>query len=365
MGGVFCYTYSMEEEALETGLSQKKKNIIAIALLALAFLLFIYIFFPYLPSQFRQESEYSGKVVIGMVRWPGYVPFYVAQEKKYFNDQGVDVEIKSYDNLTELTDDYRNGKIIGRADTSYETALEALSGVDQKVVLAIDRSYGADAIIATPQISYVEQLRGKRVAFEYGTLEEFFLRYVLEERGLSLDDIVPLNLSPELAPQAVIDGRADAAVTFEPTLGKALETGKAQVIFSTAQEPGIITDILTFKSDFIKLYPRTVEKILRAYFNGYQYWQDNPHDAYFLSSDYLNETADNIYRDAGKIQYLGLVDNDVAFIAESGFHSLQENIYKALQFTSQQRGELFLRQRAADLLDPQFIIRLYNESRQQ
>ena len=42
------------------------------------------------------KKLYSEKITIGTEIWPGYLALYVAQDRGYFKEAGLDVEIKSY-----------------------------------------------------------------------------------------------------------------------------------------------------------------------------------------------------------------------------------------------------------------------------
>src|SRR3989337_2989254 len=142
-------------------------------------------------------ASYQGKIVIGTETWPGYLPLYVARDKGYFREAGLDVEIKRYIALGELSKDYVAGKIQGRANLTLDAINESLNGLDHKVILAIDYSNGSDAIVARQGIKNIPDLKGRRVAYEVGTLEEVFVAWALGENNLSLSDIVPVPGNPE------------------------------------------------------------------------------------------------------------------------------------------------------------------------
>ena len=58
--------------------------------------------------------------------------------------------------------------------------------MDFKVVLVNDNSYGADGIVVQDGINSIEDLKGKTVATEVGTLEHMFLLKILEENNICL-----------------------------------------------------------------------------------------------------------------------------------------------------------------------------------
>src|SRR3989344_4584222 len=100
----------------------------------------------------QTEKFYQGKITIGYTFWPGYGALYLASDKGYFKEAGLDVEVKPYDSWTALSQDYVAGVIQGKANLTLDAISEAYDGLDHKIVLAIDHSNGSDGIIANSQI---------------------------------------------------------------------------------------------------------------------------------------------------------------------------------------------------------------------
>ena len=151
-----------------------------------------------------------------METWPGYFPLLVARDKGYFKEVGLDVEIKRYVALGELSKDYVAGKMQGRANLTLDAVKESLEGLNHKVVLAIDYSNGSDAIVARKDIETVRDFLGKRVGFEPDTLEEFFITWALSENDMKLSDIVSVSANPEETAKKLKAGEIDIAVSHEP-----------------------------------------------------------------------------------------------------------------------------------------------------
>lgn len=278
------------------------------------------------------QTQSSAPITIGTETWPGYLPIYVARDKGYFKDEGLDVRVKRYVALGQLSKDYVAGLLDGRANLTLDAINEQLQGLDHKVVLAIDYSNGSDAIVARPGISTVKDFSGKRVAYEPGTLEEFFLAWALAQYDLSLGNVVSVPGNPEQSVSLLNEGRVDAAVTHEPFLSKLIKDGKVRAVYSSAETPGLITDILTFKADFIETNPKAVEGVLRAYFKALDFWKNNPGEAHSILAREFGDTPENIARQMRGITMLGLKDNRIAFSFASGLQSLYGNMRRIGEF---------------------------------
>lgn len=278
------------------------------------------------------SDRYAGKITIGTETWPGYLPLYVAQELGYFKEENLDVDVKLYVGLGELSKDYLAGKMQGRANLTLDAVNESLASLNHRVVLAIDYSNGADAIIARKGIGTVKDFKGKKVAYEAGTLEEFFVGWALVQNGLSMADIVAVPANPEESAQLLKAGHVDVAVSHEPFLSQIVQAGTAHTVYSSQDAPGLITDILTFRTDFIEANPATIEAILRVYFKALDFWKAHPMEACAIVAKKFKDTPTGISQQFGGITMLSLDDNRTAFTFAPGLQSLYGNMRQIGKF---------------------------------
>lgn len=127
------------------------------------------------------------KVTIGMVTFPGYAPLYLAEEKGFF--EGVDVELRRIESISDTRAAMRSGGINMYAATYdiYQSTKEvAPIGVG---FLTIDESHGGDGIAVASGINSIAELRGKKVGAEAGFPPYFILQYLLDEEGMTLQDV--------------------------------------------------------------------------------------------------------------------------------------------------------------------------------
>jgi NitT/TauT family transport system substrate-binding protein len=170
-------------------------------------------------------------------QWVGYSGFFVAQAQGYFAQEDLDVKEVDFsvpgDSLPPL--------VAGHVDVALTTLynLALLAGKGERSVVAIwllDSSNGADAVLGGPGISTLAQLKGRKVAATTGEVNHLLLLKGLESAGLRESDIQLVNLNADDAGAALLARRVDAAVTWEPWVSRARETGDA-VIYSSAQVP--------------------------------------------------------------------------------------------------------------------------------
>jgi NitT/TauT family transport system substrate-binding protein len=312
-------------------------------------------------GQSSNDALYSGKITIGTETWPGYMPLYVAEDQGFFKEEGLDVTIKRYIGLGELSKDYLAGKMQGRANLTLDAVNEALEGLSHRVVLAIDYSAGADAIVARKGIDTVSDFKGKKVAYEPGTLEEFFVGWALLQNEMSLSDIVPVHANPEESAQLLKAGQVDVGVSHEPFLSQSIQSGTAHAVYTSKDAPGLITDILTFRADFVEAHPGTIQAILRAYFKALVFWKAHPAEAYAVMAKKFGDTPTGIARQFNEITMLSLRDNRTAFTFAVGLQSLYGNMRQTGKFVLEhnKRGNRDLD--TDKLIDKRFIRDLAKE----
>ncbi len=333
-----------------------KKNIILISIVAVIIVVGIVFYAQNQRQDTKESAQLSfGKTIIGYVVWPGYLGLYIANEKGYFEKAGLNVEIRAYPSLFDMSKDDESGKIQGVANLTLDAINEVYRGLDHKIVLTLDYSNGADGIIASRNTQSLKDAKGKRVAFEHGTLEEFFITYALDQDGLRLKDIVPINLNAEESAKAVVKGNADIAVTYEPYMSKALAESDGHKIYTSADAPGLITDVLTFREDFINEHSKAIEVIIREYFRAINFWKEHPEEANVIIAKYLGIAPEEVPAILQGISMIDLKENRTAFTFAAGLQSLYGNLRSIGEFVWKQNYKDKKRIDTDILIEPRFI----------
>ena len=120
-------------------------------------------------------------------------------------------------------------------------------GWNLKVVMPIDYSAGADAIVATDSITSVAQLKGLKVAYAPLSPSDFLLGYALKQAGLTKSDVTSINVPADGVPGVMVGGSTKAGVTYDPSVTSIVQADngkKFHVLFSSKPAPGLITDVL-------------------------------------------------------------------------------------------------------------------------
>ena len=114
----------------------------------------------------------------------------------------------------------------------------------QATIFALSHISNGDMLIGGPGIASVEDLAGKKVAYSSGTSSEDILVNSLKRAGMTMDDIVAVDMDATGIVSAMVSGGVDAAATWSPNSLKILE----EVADATK-----LTDNMTFSDETVSL----------------------------------------------------------------------------------------------------------------
>jgi len=187
-----------------------------------------------------QAGNPGDTIRLGYSAWPGWFPWAVTEEKGFFDEAGVDVELVYFNDYLGSLDAMAAGQLDLNGQTLNDTLVSVSAGSDQRVALINDNSAGNDAIIVDESINTIEDLRGKVVAAELGIVDHFLLLQGLQEAGISEEEIEFRSVSTDAAAAAFAGGEFDAVGVFAPFTLQALERTGSKVLFDSNDFPGTI-----------------------------------------------------------------------------------------------------------------------------
>ena len=213
---------------------------------------------------------------IGVTIWPGWMPWWIVEEKGYFDEVGVKAKIVKFKRHSDDMSAFAGKQLDATHMILADVIIPASKGVPGRIVLITDKSSGADGILAKTGIASIKDFKGKRVAYELGGVSQLILMRALEKEGLKLEDVTSVNMSAEDAGTAFLAGAVDVAVTWEPYLSQASKDGKGRVVFSTADTPGLVPDLLVVPRGNDRKALRRRAKGDRRMEQGARFHQDQP-----------------------------------------------------------------------------------------
>ncbi len=206
-----------------------------------------------------------------------FVGFFIAKEKGFYKDVGLDVTLKEYRHGMDIVDEVLSGRATYGIYNS-RLLLEYLQG-KPITLLASFYKRSALVLVAQPQIKELSDLKGKNVMGS--TKKDFLINFgpYFAKYGLHVDDftIVPHTFGIE----AFVKKKVDAMTAF--TANELLKLDRKGVVytrFDPSEENLFVTqlDLFTSKEE-IKNHPKRTRDFVAATIKGYEYAFAHPEEA--------------------------------------------------------------------------------------
>lgn len=263
-------------------------------------------------------DESLTEVRMGYVPWIGYGGWFISEEEGYFAEEGIEVSLTAFNSDAEKNNAFAAGQIDVLNIASHGALQMIEEGLDISIVLVEDISTTADAIAATGDIQSIEDLRGQAVAYEEITTSDILLNYALAEAGMTLEDIerVPMNASN--AGAALIGGQVPVAVTYEPYLSEALaaDPDNTRLIYTAGEAPGLISDVLVVRNDFLDENPDAVQALVNSWGRGMDFYAENTEDAQGIIAEAVGSDMTSLETAFDGVEFYDLAQNAEALNGE-------------------------------------------------
>jgi NitT/TauT family transport system substrate-binding protein len=290
--------------------------------------------------------------------WVGYGPFYIAQEKGFFTQEGVEIELSVMENTPLKMGALMAGRIDIVASTADEFPTYMRNGKPLRYILAVDNSNGGDGVVSNKNIKTVADLKGRTVAFEEGSVSQFFINALLRQAGLTQKDIKVVNMTATDAGVAFSANRVDAAVTWEPHLSQGANTDHGKVLVSSSQTPGLIVDVVAVLDKTAKDKRKELKGFVRAWQRALDFLESNPDEGYRIMAKGVGgwlEDPEEFKGAVTGIEYLSIERNKEMFGTAQNPGVLAKTITDAITIWDDLGRIKVDGLQASDLIDTSFL----------
>ena len=211
---------------------------------------------------------------VGYVSISIYAPVFVAKEKGYYAEEGLDVTLEPLAGGADLVALTASGNLQATAAGAGPALWNAIAqNLPLKLVAP---GYREGVPVATPLmisrkscesgvITRVADLRGKRVAVNARGATEYWLSQALATGALTLDDIDLQTLAFPDAVAALDSGAIDASMVGEPLATKAEQDGIAVRLATDFPVQDVLPTAILANADFADQNPEAVQGLVTAY----------------------------------------------------------------------------------------------------
>lgn len=282
-------------------------------------------------------------LTIAYSTWVGDGPFYIARDKGYFEENGLDVDLKIVDDESTFASLMGSGSVQALGHVIDREVINYSKGIDETVVLAYDQSSGGDGIVASEEIESPADLKGKTIALNKSSTSYFYFLTVLEEAGLKEEDVTIKDMDADSAGTSFVQGQVDAAVTWEPWLTNANQREGGHLLCSSADYPNTIVDVVTMSDSFLKDNPDAASGFVKAWNEAVEWYNDgNQEEGNKIMADGLSIDLDDFESQVkGVTWYAG--DDLKKFFDNSSDNNIYSVADRAISFWTER-----------DLIDEEF-----------
>lgn len=310
---------------------------------------------PLIAVGFSLSAHAAEPLKIGYSDWPGWVAWQVAIDKNWFKEADVDVKFEWFDYSASM-DAFAAGKLDAVFMTNGDALVTGAGGGRSSMILITDYSNGNDMILAKPGIKSLTDLKGKKVSVEVGLVEHLLLRNGMKKAGMKAGDIDIVNAKTNEMPQMLASKDIVAVGAWEPVAGQARKASPgAKAIYTSADEPGLIYDVLAVNPSSVKARRAEWQKMVKLWDRVVAYIEDpkTQPDAVKIMAARSGVTPAEYLPLLKGTKLLSLEDGKKIYIKGTGYQSLygSTEIANTFNWYNKVYG---LSQNVSSYIDPSF-----------
>lgn len=218
------------------------------------------------------------------------LPLYLALEKGYFKEAGIDAELVKIDAPNLIIDSLLAGSV-DFASPSGALGITGIAAFNKPGSLQIWGVAGGDDTVSSSSISVpldstatsIQDLKGKKIGVLPGIQWRTIARHILAENNLVDSDVQLVELAPGLQATALASKQVDALLAVEPipTIVKQKNIGRD--IVSGAAEKWVANPFYggagVVRTEFAEQNPELTEKVLGVFDKAIKEIRKNPEAA--------------------------------------------------------------------------------------
>ena len=261
----------------------------------------------------EQTAKETERVVVAVTPWPASAALYVAQEKGYFKDEGLEVAFDTFISGHLGLEAALSGKADFATAGDTPIARAAIEAKPVAVVATLCEINRAVMIVARKDhgILSPEDLRGKRIGVVLGTTADFFLHIFLATSYVNPLDVIIVGLETEGVVDALTRGEVDAVSTWFPhTLRASARLGDRGILL---EDPSIykMTWNLAASQDFATNHPDRVIKVLRPILRANRLIMERAEEARAVASMHLGEASGRLDKEWEDYRFTAALDQSL------------------------------------------------------
>jgi NitT/TauT family transport system substrate-binding protein len=258
------------------------------------------------------------KVTIGVGSGGVSLPFIIAREKGFFQEEGLDATIRSYPSGKKALEAMFAGEVDSSTLTEMPIVLNSFIRDDFAVIATFGYSYDNSKVIGRKDrgVSKPADLKGKKIGFVTRTSSHFFVQIYLTEHGIDPSAVKMVDFAPTDLPGALKEGRVDAIATFEPYGDMAMKALPDKAVRLPRSDLYKETFNLTTMKSYAKAHSELLKKVLKAVDRAITFIKQNRNESIAVMTKSLKQGEDLLVSVQDDLVFELSLENSLLIIME-------------------------------------------------
>jgi ABC-type nitrate/sulfonate/bicarbonate transport system substrate-binding protein len=223
---------------------------------------------------------------------PGSIMIFIAEEKGFFTQNGLEVTLKNYDVGATALDAVAKGDLDIALSGEYPVVEQAFQKKSISIIAVASKATNWYVVGRIDRgIQNIADLKGKRIGTQLKTMGEFYLGRLLNLNGLSMTDITLVATDSTQWKDAISIGRVDAVVVPDRYLNQIKDglSNNAVVWSAHANQPAFAP--ISARTEWIAQNPEKVKRFLTSLKQAEDYLRNQPVEAKAILQKRMNVDA--------------------------------------------------------------------------
>lgn len=221
------------------------------------------------------------------------IPTYVALEKGFWIEEGLDVQAQMFPSGRQALDALlaSTAEVMSVSETPLMHAI--LQGNKIYIVTTVTQHQEVKLIARRDRgIQSPSDLRGKRVATLPGTNSDYFMYEFFQKNNIPIESVNITNMNPPDMVTAFIQGNIDAYFAWEPHVYYAQKQLPQQSIVYPPGELYHGRHCVAMNQEFVRTHPDVVGKLMRGFQRAEKFVNEKPDESMAIVSKYTGMDID-------------------------------------------------------------------------
>jgi NitT/TauT family transport system substrate-binding protein len=277
--------------AIKTAPSKAMKRIV-VAAIAVVFAIMLVGSGAWPIPNFEESDEgKTESIIIGTTAQELNALIYIADDQSFFAANGLNITLKYFDYGRAAVNAMLKQDVDMATATEYVIVAEAYEGEKIRSIGSIARSQNVYLIARTDRgIHNVSDLKGKKIGFPQGSMSDFHTGRFLDLHGMSMQQVIPVDISGPQIVDAIVNGSVDAVLAWQPQPQEIQDRMGSRIVIWPGQSDQLFYWNVICADDWIANHPEVVNRLLKSLAQAEEYAISHPDESRGIVQKRLNYT---------------------------------------------------------------------------